>query len=48
MDTQTVKLNYLRMAPRKVRSVGDLIKGLPVDQAEAQLMVQSRRPASRF
>ena len=33
------------MAPRKVRSVGDLIKGLPVDQAEAQLMVQTRRPA---
>ena len=33
------------MAPRKVRSVGDLIKGLPVDQAEAQLMIQSRRPA---
>lgn len=33
------------MAPRKVRSVGDLIKGLPIDQAEAQLMVQSRRAA---
>jgi large subunit ribosomal protein L22 len=39
------KLSYLRMAPRKVRSVGDLIKGLPVNEAEAQLLVQSRRPA---
>ncbi len=41
----TAKLNYLRMAPRKVRSVGDLVKGLPVNEAEAQLLVQSRRPA---
>lgn len=39
------KLNYLRMAPRKVRSVGDLIKGLPVNEAEAQLLMQARRPA---
>ncbi|HEX4104302.1 MAG TPA: 50S ribosomal protein L22 [Candidatus Paceibacterota bacterium] len=45
MEEQTVKLNYLRMAPRKVRSVGDLIKGMPVTEAEAQLMVQRRRPA---
>jgi len=45
MEQQTVKLNYLRIAPRKVRSVGDLLKGLPVTEAEAQLMVQSRRPA---
>jgi large subunit ribosomal protein L22 len=45
MEQQTVKLNYLRMAPRKVRSVGDLLKGLSVNDAEAQLMVQSRRPA---
>jgi len=45
MDTQTAKLNYLRIAPRKTRSVADLIRGLPVNDAEAQLMVQSRRPA---
>jgi len=45
MQTQTVKLNYLRIAPRKVRSVGDLIRGLPVNEAEAQLLAQSRRPA---
>ena len=45
METQVAKLNYLRIAPRKVRSVGDLIKGLQVNDAEAQLLVQSRRPA---
>ena len=28
METQTAKLNYLRIAPRKTRSVGDLIRGL--------------------
>jgi large subunit ribosomal protein L22 len=46
MPTQyTAKLSFLRMAPRKVRSVGDLIKGLPVNEAEAQLLVQTRRPS---
>lgn len=42
---ETVKLNYLRIAPRKVRSVADLLKGLPVNEAEAQLLLQRRRPA---
>lgn len=42
---QTAKLNYLRIAPRKVRSVADLIKGLPVSDAEAQLLIQRRRAA---
>lgn len=41
----TAKLNYLRMAPRKVRSVADLIRGLSVNNAEAQLLVQRRRPS---
>jgi large subunit ribosomal protein L22 len=45
MEQQIAKLNYLRIAPRKVRSVGDLIKGLPVNDAEAQLLVQRRRPS---
>ncbi|MFH0818910.1 MAG: 50S ribosomal protein L22 [Patescibacteria group bacterium] len=31
------KLRHLRIAPRKVRLVAHLIKGLPVKQAEAQL-----------
>lgn len=39
------KLSYLRQAPRKVRSVGDLIKGLPVNEAEAQLLMVTRRPS---
>lgn len=45
MKTQTAKLNYLRIAPRKTRSVADLIRGLSVNEAEAQLMVQRRRPS---
>ncbi len=45
MEQQVAKLNYLRIAPRKVRSVADLVKGLSVNEAEAQLMIQPRRPA---
>jgi large subunit ribosomal protein L22 len=41
----SAKISFLRMAPRKVRSVGDLIKGLPVNEAEAQLLMQTRRPS---
>jgi large subunit ribosomal protein L22 len=41
----SAKISFLRMAPRKVRSVGDLIKGLPVNEAEAQLIVTTRRPS---
>jgi large subunit ribosomal protein L22 len=33
------------MAPRKVRSVADLVKGLSVHEAEAQLLNIRRRPA---
>ena len=40
---QTAKLNYLRMAPRKVRSVANLLRGLSVNEAEAQLLFQRRR-----
>lgn len=42
---QTAALNYLRVAPRKVRAVADLIRGLSVGEAEAQLMLSPRRPA---
>ena len=45
METQKAQLRYLRIAPRKTRSVADLIRGLSVNDAEAQLMVQRRRPA---
>ncbi|MFH1246503.1 MAG: 50S ribosomal protein L22 [Candidatus Liptonbacteria bacterium] len=46
MKQQTAQLRHLRMAPRKVRAVADLIRGLSVNEAEAQLMVQRRRPAA--
>ncbi|HUZ93103.1 MAG TPA: uL22 family ribosomal protein [Candidatus Paceibacterota bacterium] len=45
MPKQTVQLNYLRIAPRKVRAVADMVKGLPVVEAEAQLLQIRRRPA---
>jgi len=41
----TVQLRYLRIAPRKVRLVGALLPGLRVDEAEAQLIHERRRPA---
>ncbi len=45
--TKTAKANlrYLKIAPRKVRSVADLIRGRAVGHAQAQLMVQTRRSA---
>lgn len=46
--TKTAKANlrYLRVAPRKVRSVADLIRGASVPVAQAQLMMQTRRAAT--
>lgn len=41
--TAKANLRYLKIAPRKVRSVADLIRGKSVPQAQAQLMVQTRR-----
>ncbi len=40
-----VHLNYLRMAPRKVRAVADMIRGASVNEAEAQLIYERRRPS---
>jgi large subunit ribosomal protein L22 len=40
----TAKLRHLNIAPRKTRFVADLIRGLSVSEAEAQLMLGSRRP----
>ncbi len=42
---QSVQLNYLRVAPRKVRAVAALIRGSSVNEAEAQLIYERRRPA---
>lgn len=43
MNQETVKLNYLHIAPRKVRQVANLLKGLTVNEAEAQLLVHPQR-----
>lgn len=45
MANQVAKLNFLKIAPRKVRAIAGLIRGLSVNEAEAQLLVQRRRPA---
>ncbi len=39
----TAHLKHLRIAPRKVRLVANLIKGLPVSQALAQLHILTKR-----
>lgn len=39
------RLNYLRIAPRKVRQVAKLIEGLAVTQAEQQLRFLTKRSA---
>lgn len=41
----TVKLNYLRIAPRKVRLVADLIRGKSVEEAKSILSVTTKRGA---
>ena len=43
MKIQTAKLNYLKISPRKARLVADLIKGLPANEAEAQLLILPNR-----
>ncbi len=45
MTKQIAKLNYLRITPRKVRGVADLVRGLSVNEAEAQLMLVRNRAA---
>ena len=43
MKTQTAKLNYLKIAPRKVRLIANTLKGLSVQEAEVQLMLRIQR-----
>lgn len=45
MAQTTAKLNYLHITPRKVRLVANAVKGLPVREAEAQLMLRVQRAA---
>ena len=41
----TVKLKHLRISPRKVRLVADLIRGKPVNQAEKILEFTRKKAA---
>lgn len=45
MKEITAKLNYCRMAPRKVRLVVDLIRGKKVETALQQLRFLKKKPA---
>lgn len=46
MATAIAQLRYLHMTPRKVRLVADLIRGLTLRDAEAQLLLGSNRRAA--
>ncbi len=43
MKEQVAQLNYLKIAPRKVRLLADTIRGLSVSEAEAQLLSRPER-----
>ena len=43
MAQVTAKLNYLHVAPRKVRLVANTLKGLTANEAEAQLLFRVKR-----
>lgn len=45
MPQAKAQLNYLRIAPRKVRQAADLIRGLGVVEAEQQLRFCAKRAA---
>ena len=45
MPEVKAQLNYLRISPRKVRAVTELIIGLDADEAKAYLKYVTRRPA---
>lgn len=42
-NTTTAKLKYLHIAPRKTRATADMIRGLSLNEAEAQLSLSARR-----
>jgi len=39
------QLNYLRISPRKARQVANLVRGLPIAEAEQQLRFCAKRAA---
>lgn len=46
MKNATAKLKYARISPRKARRIVDMIRGLPVKEAEAQLKLSPKRASS--
>ncbi len=44
----TAHLNYLKVSPRKARLIADIIRGLSLQEAEAQLMLSPRRASVHF
>ncbi|OGY66506.1 MAG: 50S ribosomal protein L22 [Candidatus Harrisonbacteria bacterium RIFCSPLOWO2_01_FULL_40_28] len=46
MTKETVQLNYLKIAPRKVRLIARLLRNLPLNEAEAQLVLLPQRAAA--
>ncbi|MBI2025077.1 MAG: 50S ribosomal protein L22 [Candidatus Harrisonbacteria bacterium] len=44
--TQLAQLNYLHIAPRKVRLIANTLRGLSAKEAEAQLLLRSQRSAT--
>lgn len=45
MKQQTAKLNYIKIAPRKVRVIANAVKKLPISEAEALLLTNSKKAA---
>jgi len=45
MTEVRAQVQYLRIAPRKARLVADMIKNLPVSEAESHLMYERKRAA---
>ncbi len=45
MNQATAHLNYLRIAPRKVRLVVDVVRGMSAYEAEAHLLTMKQRSA---
>jgi large subunit ribosomal protein L22 len=43
VESFTARLRYLHIAPRKVRLLADTVRGLPLQEAQVQLMQSSRR-----
>lgn len=43
LKTAVATLKYLKIAPRKTRFLAEVIKGLPVNEAQAQLMLSTKR-----